>query len=258
MHDCKAMAKYTGIGLMSGTSLDGLDICCVEFTREGEDEWRYRIIAAETVEYIQEWKTHLLEAPSLPGQELIRLHVKYGHFLGECTTSFITKHGLDVDFVASHGHTIFHQPKSAGFTFQVGCGETAVTHLHCPLVTDFRTKDVALGGEGAPLAPSGEEFLFKGYKMCLNLGGICNISLPGSQGFDICSCNMLLNTIASFHGKEYDDDGKMAASGVVDKNLLSSLNRLPFFNEKPPKSLGREWFENDILPLLNKFKEVIN
>ena len=249
------MATYIGIGLMSGSSLDGLDVCCAEFTGDPEyDFWSYRIQEAETVPYSDEWLEKLRAAPSLSGAELIKLHVEYGHFLGRSVTQFIDKHNLreTVQFAASHGHTVFHSPEQ-GYTFQLGDGETAAAHLPFPLVSDFRTKDVALGGQGAPLVPGGEKYLFGTYDICVNLGGIANIGIKGQRGFDICPCNIVLNSLAQVKDGEllYDKDGILARSGNIITGLLAKLEDLSFYKECPPKSLWKEWIEENVFPLLD-------
>ena len=246
------MTSYVGLGMMSGTSLDGLDLCCAEFTGDiDSDFWSYRILCAETLPYSEQWMCRLRDAPSLSGEALVRLHMEYGHYLGQVANQFITDNNLPVQFAASHGHTVFHQP-AAGFTFQVGCGETLASHMEQPTVTNFRSKDVALGGQGAPLVPSGENYLFSQYYFCLNLGGIANISIE-DKGFDICPCNMLLNYLARKHDPtlSFDAEGAIGMEGKVIPQLLEQLNCLPFYSQPAPKSLGKEWFDANILPLLD-------
>lgn len=249
------MATFVGIGCMSGSSLDGLDICCVEFTGDiCSDLWGYRILCAETVQYTEEWAKRLRSASKLLGSELIKQHVEYGHFVGESVSQFIDKNSLsNVQFVASHGHSVFHQPAD-GFTFQLGDGQTTSTHLTVPFVCDFRSKDVSLGGQGAPLVPCGERFLFTNNDMCVNLGGIANIGVRGHQGYDISPCNILLNRLASqINGKMlFDKDGQLARSGKVVPRLLDKLNSLSYFEQSPPKSLWRDYIEKEVYPLLNK------
>ncbi|XP_041359260.1 anhydro-N-acetylmuramic acid kinase-like [Gigantopelta aegis] len=250
------MATYSGIGIMSGTSVDGLDLCYVEFTGDiCSDVWGYCIKKAVTVPYTDDWVTKLKEAPSLSGLDLIKLHVEYGHFVGQCVSTFIDRELIKVDFVSSHGHTVFHQPEKR-FTFQLGCGETTSTHLRCPLVCDFRSKDVALGGQGAPLVPSGEKYLFRQSDICINLGGIANIGLRGDRAYDICACNMVLNRLASKtgNGLGYDKDGQTASEGHVVEELLSQLEALKYYTEPSPKSLGYEGISQVIFPLLDEKK----
>ncbi|KAI0213460.1 Anhydro-N-acetylmuramic acid kinase [Lamellibrachia satsuma] len=251
------MASYIGIGVMSGSSLDGVDICCVEFTGDVlTDIWSHRIIKATTVSYPPSWIEKLRNASNYSGLDLVKLNVDYGHYVGKLVQSFINERKLKVNFVAAHGHTIFHQPQH-GFTFQIGDGETMATHLFCPLVVNFRNKDVALSGQGAPLVPAGERYLFNDYDLCLNLGGIANVSIC-ERGFDVSPCNMLLNHLAQQHDSsmEYDADGLLARRGSVRVDLLAELDALPFYEHRPPKSLGREWFDENVLPILARRKDV--
>lgn len=248
------MSTFVGIGCMSGSSLDGLDICCVEFTGDVcSDLWGYRILSAETVPYTEAWIKTLKNASKLLGSDLIKLHVDYGHFVGKSVSDFIDKNSLtNIQFVASHGHSVFHQPAD-GFTFQLGDGQTTSTYLTVPFVCDFRSKDVCLGGQGAPLVPCGERFLFTNNDMCVNLGGIANIGVKGHQGYDISPCNIILNRLASqVNGKLlYDKDGQIAKSGKVVPQVLEKMNGLSYFDQLPPKSLWRNYIEKEIYPLLN-------
>ena len=171
---------------------------------------------------------------------------------------FIQANDLDVDYISAHGHTVFHEPENQ-FTCQIGDGETMAAILERPVITNFRNKDVALHGQGAPLSPGGEQFLFHDYDFCLNLGGIANISeLSTKQGYDICACNQVLNHLVSRLNEalEYDKDGKLARQGHFIEELHATLNQLEFFGVAPPKSLGREWVEESILPLLRKVRNI--
>lgn len=236
---------------MSGTSLDGLDIthCIFQKFKSG---WKYTLSKYAMVKYPAQWLSKLSKAHTLGGEELIALDAAYGSYLGKVTLDFIQRHQLKVDFISSHGHTIFHQPPKR-FTYQIGNGYSLFAASGFPVVCDFRMQDVALGGEGAPLVPVGDKFLFHEYDVCLNLGGIANLSvaLKGKRyAFDICFCNMGLNYLASEVSKSFDKDGAMAASGTVDNALLKALNKIySKFQVKRP-SLGREIFENQIKPLL--------
>ena len=235
---------------MSGTSVDGIDLCCVEFIGDEEaDNWKYTVLCAETVPYSATWRKRLQTAHCCSGQDLAKLHVEYGHLIGEHVHRFMDEH-LDIDdirFVASHGHTVFHQPWN-NFTFQLGDGETTAALIECPLVTNFRAKDVALGGQGAPLVHVGERHLFADCNVFLNLGGISNISVSG-KAFDIVPCNMLLNYLASKYDpeKQYDLDGDLAREGAVLADVLTKLNSLEYYSQPSPKSLSREWFETELV-----------
>ncbi|ELU08950.1 hypothetical protein CAPTEDRAFT_207028 [Capitella teleta] len=242
--------SWTGLGIMSGTSLDGIDLCVVSFTKEG-GVWNYVIKHAVTREYTTEIENVLKSAHNLSGFDLIKAHLRYGRYLGETIRDFLTDCQTEVDFVGCHGHTIFHQPDDH-VTFQLGDGETMASYMYCPLVNNFRTKDVALGGQGAPLVPLAEQHLFADFDFCLNLGGIANISIRDeAQGFDVGPCNLLLNHFASAHDSslKFDKNGEIAETGTVIDELLSSWNALPFFKLVPPKSTGREWLEDEVIPL---------
>lgn len=246
------MNRYRVAGLMSGTSLDGVDIACCSL-REENGHWEYSIVRAETIPYPVEWKIRLQQLPQADAMELAHSHAAYGHYLGKLVRDFLTRHNLEVDLVASHGHTIFHQPQH-GFTCQIGDGAAIAAICRLPVIADFRSLDVALGGQGAPLVPLGDRLLFGEYERCLNIGGFANISFENEGhrlAYDICPANIILNYLSEKLGHPYDRDGLLAASGQVDKNLLQQLNQIEYYRLPPPKSLGREWVESSILPLLN-------
>jgi len=238
---------------MSGTSMDGLDIALCRFELQGE-QWSYAILAAETLPYTSDWLVRLQSLPELTGEELMAEHAAYGNFLGQAVCDFQKRHPHSVDFVASHGHTVFHQP-DRGFTFQAGAGSAIAAVCGLPVVSDFRTADVAMGGQGAPLVPIGDRLLFSPFDACLNLGGIANISFEREGrriAFDVSPCNLLLNDLAGRIGLPYDDGGKLASSGSINDSLLQRLNALPYYTRPFPKSLGREDIEHDFLPLLDE------
>lgn len=246
------MSSFHGIGLMSGSSLDGLDICYAEFTGDVDtDVWGYRILKTLTLPYTEEWLERLRNARLLNGLDLIKLHVDYGRFLGETVEDFIDSEDAKPFFVASHGHTVFHQPEQH-VTFQLGEGETTAAYLNCPFVCNFRNKDVALGGQGAPLVPGGERYLFSSVDMCVNLGGIANISWRGQNGHDICGCNTVLNMLAGKYGNlSHDVDGQIGKSGKVLENVLQELESLEYYTLPPPKSFGLEWIVENVYPILD-------
>ncbi|MBP5527783.1 MAG: anhydro-N-acetylmuramic acid kinase [Bacteroidales bacterium] len=235
------------LGLMSGTSLDGVDMAVCDIA-----VGRYSILAAETVPYPAEWRQRLSTLETATALEYARAHVDLGHWFGRTVKAFLERHPLDVEAIASHGHTIFHQP-AVGLTTQIGDGDTIAAETGLPVVSNFRTLDVALGGQGAPLVPIGDEMLFGQYDACLNLGGIANISYR-SEGrrlaYDICPCNMALNELAARLGLDYDPCGENARRGNVDKTLGNLLDGLDYYRANPPKSLGKEWFIDSFLPLL--------
>ena len=238
------------VGLMSGTSLDGLDLCCVSFDYDGT--WHYRIIKAESVDYPAELRDKLASAQTMTAQEYARLHSDYGLYLGEQVRDFLQRNQLKVDIIASHGQTIFHQP-SVRFTAQIGSGAGIAAMTGIDTVCDFRTTDVALGGQGAPLVPIGDAILFGQYDACLNLGGFSNISYAEGDkrlAYDISPVNYVLNHYAGKRGLAFDRDGALARSGRIDATLLEQLNALPFYTQNGPKSLGREWVEAEVYPLI--------
>lgn len=241
------------VGLMSGTSLDGLDLCCVHFDYDGN--WSYRIVKAESVDYPVWLREQLATAQSLSALDYARLHSDYGLFLGGQVRDFIARNGLKVDLVASHGQTVFHQP-SLRFTAQIGSGAGIAATCGVDTVCDFRTTDVALGGQGAPLVPIGDAVLFGDYDYCLNLGGFSNISFAeGARrlAYDISPVNYVLNHFAGKLGLAYDRDGATARGGRVCSSLLAALNALPFYTQAGPKSLGREWVEETVYPLIASY-----
>lgn len=236
-------------GVMSGTSLDGLDIAVCRF-EELSGQWSFEVLAAITIAYSETWKNRLSEAYSATAMELASLHADFGNYIGYCVKNFCNENNLIPDYISSHGHTLFHQPDK-GFTFQAGSGAHIAAATGIDTICDFRTTDVAFGGQGAPLVPIGDAHLFGGHRFCLNLGGIANISFDSNNSrvaFDICPANMVLNYLAQQAGHSYDKDGEMASGGVVIPELLDRLNSLSFYRKLPPKSLGREWFENEFLP----------
>ena len=245
------MERYQAIGLMSGTSLDGIDIAYCTFT-EDFNQWKYEIHFAETIAYSDPWKQQLATIESGSGLEFVTADIEYGHLLGRLTREFIERHHCQPEFIASHGHTIFHQPAKR-ITCQIGRGSAIAAETGLPVVCDFRSHDVALGGQGAPLVPIGDKLLFGEADFCLNLGGFANISfeMAGRRlAYDVCPANIVLNMLSSEAGYVYDPAGKLAAMGVVNQQLLFALNTLPYYTLSFPKSLGKEWVVQSIHPLL--------
>lgn len=240
--------SFLGVGVMTGTSLDGIDLVCCKFESVSET-YSFSIIASEAIPIKESWKTRLRHLPKQSAEVFAKTHVYFGHYLGEAIATFIDSLGETPDFVACHGQTIFHQPHRS-FTTQIGDGETIASYLNCPLITNFRNKDVALKGEGAPLVPIGEKYLFPDHELFLNLGGICNLTWKG-LAFDVTACNLVLNTIyKDFFEGDYDANGDIAASGQVDHELADALNQLAYYRTPPPKSLGWEWVEQEMLSVI--------
>lgn len=238
---------------MSGTSLDGIDLAEIDFTYS-EEKWNFEIRVAETVPYSSFWKDELREAIHYSREKLERLDFKYTEKISEEISKFIKKHNiLEIDAICSHGHTILHRPEKR-LTYQIGNLPRLSKIVGQTVVCDFRVQDVELGGQGAPLVPIGDRLLFSEYNYCLNLGGFANCSFEKNGqriAFDICPVNIVLNKYAEKLGKDFDEGGKIAASGELDKALLNKLDSLSFYTEKPPKSLGLEWVQSTIFPLLD-------
>ena len=243
------------IGLMSGTSLDGIDFVYVKFDKNNYTD--FKILESKTISYSSDWKERLQKAISFSDEELGSLDIDYGKLLGEKTNAFIDEFNIDkIDFIASHGHTILHQPDK-GITLQVGDGQIIANITKQKVVCDFRTQDVKLGGQGAPLVPIGDELLFSEYEYCLNLGGFANVSFKENNkriAFDICPVNTVMNFYVEKLGFEYDDKGQIASTGKINIDLLNKLNSLKFYQQKPPKSLGLEWVKKEIFPAIDRSK----
>ena len=245
------MRTTTAIGMMSGSSLDGLDLALVRFQEE-DGKYRFQILEAETLPYPERWKTQLAEAFHKRPEDLVQLDKDYGKYLGEQVLAFAKKHNATPDFVASHGHTIFHRPEEH-YTLQIGDGLELAKACGFTVINDFRSEDVSKGGQGAPLVPIGDKLLFSDYEICLNIGGIANLSYDedGKRiAYDLCIANQALNYLANMNGLDYDRDGELARSGEVNMDLLKRLNKHPFYGQLPPKSLGREFFEANQKELL--------
>lgn len=247
------MHAYQIIGLMSGTSLDGIDLAACQFSLS-KTGYSYRILRAETLSYSAEWKKRLSTVETGSALELMQLDRDLGKLMGETVNAFIKKHQLKGDWiVASHGHTIFHRPES-GFTTQIGHPAVIRAFSNCPVVGDFRSLDVALGGQGAPLVPIGDRLLFENFDYCLNLGGVANVSFE-KQGKrmagDVCFANLVLNHLATQLHVPFDRDGELARSGEILPDLLDRFNSLSYYQQSFPKSLGKENFLATIAPLLS-------
>lgn len=244
------------IGIMSGTSMDGADLALCDVHFDGV-KWQASIVAAETIAYEEKWRVRLSQLRYQYSEVFVKTDVFYGRYLGELVNAFLKKHGAVADLVASHGHTIFHEPSSR-ITSQIGDGATLNAVCGIPVVSNFRRADVALGGEGAPLAGLGDEILFPDFDACLNLGGFSNISadLQGKRiAFDVSPCNIVLNRIARDLGMQYDKDGQIAESGEIIFPMLQRLNEIPYYGRTAPKSLGREWINKEFWHIVRDFDD---
>jgi len=244
------------IGLMSGTSLDGLDVAVCEFDVNTDfSNWRGEITYYQCFKYPSDLSLRLRESMSMTSEKLFQLDRDWARFAASCVNTLNTKAHL----LSSHGHTVFHNP-SDGYTVQIGSGADLAALTSLPVVCDLRRLDVAYGGQGAPLVPKADSILFAKYSACLNLGGFANIShLNDSQdttAWDIGVCNNLLNKLSSEMGLEYDDGGSIASSGKLIPELLKEFMSLSYHKLHPPKSLGIEWVKSDILPILSKYNHL--
>ena len=238
---------------MSGSSMDGLDMAYCVLSEVGGD-WSCEIEAADSLSFNEEWRKKLLELTKLSAKELLQAHADFGHYMGKQIKSFIEKNKLEhkVHFVASHGHTVFHEPQN-GMTFQMGDGAAIAAELELPVISDLRNMDVAFGGQGAPIVPMAEKMLWSGYEYFLNLGGIANISHHNGDeilAYDVCPANRVLNALMNTIDKEYDDKGVLSASGHCDGALLEKLNSLDYYNLPIPKSLSNDFGLEKVLPLI--------
>ena len=242
------------IGLMSGTSVDGLDVCCASFSRREDGLWQYQIDAARGYTYPPELRRRLREeVQHMSAREFVAFHSEYGFFLGDRVNEFMAQTGLRPDIIASHGSTVFHEPERQ-IMFQIGDGAAIAARTGIPTVSDFRRLDIMLGGQGAPLVPIGDNLLFGDYDYCLNIGGFSNISYREGErriAFDISPVNYVINHYCLTVGLDMDRDGLLAARGTVCEPLLERLDALDYYQRSAPKSLAREWVEREVFPLLD-------
>lgn len=239
---------YRTLGVMSGTSIDGLDLAICSFNKT--KEWNFKIEKCKTVKYTKNWKYILGNLHNSTIQNILKHDIIYAKLIAKEIKKFLKNE--NVDFIASHGHTIFHQPEKK-YTLQIGNGRTIANITRLKTITNFRNLDISLGGQGAPLVPVGDLKLFKNFKYCLNIGGIANISIKEKnkiKAFDICPANIVLNKISRKLKLDFDNEGNLAMQGKIITKLFSKLNSLSYYNNKSPKSLSREWVEKNIDPLI--------
>ncbi len=245
---------YRIAGLMSGTSMDGLDMVLCEFNDHNQI-WSFNILAHSNIPYDHHLRELLNNAFRSTSTELIKTDHLYGRWLGQKCLEFIGRYPYSPELIASHGHTIFHNPRE-GFSFQIGNGNDIAAVTGLPVVYDFRSLDVSLGGQGAPLVPAGDRLLFSEYDSCINLGGFSNISFSAKGeviAYDICPVNIVLNSISRQIGEDFDKDGKMGMSGSINTSLLNELDSLSWYQVGYPKSLGREFTESVVLPIIENY-----
>lgn len=251
--------SYRVLGLMSGTSLDGVDLAICSFTKN--KNWHYKIEKSTTIKYSKYWLETLSNLHKKPEKIINEIDLKYGDLLSKLCNKFLKNE--KIDYISSHGHTIFHQPEN-NFTLQIGNGNVISKNTKKITINNFRNLDVSLKGQGAPLVPVGDKLLFRKYKYCVNLGGFANVSIKKNNkiiAFDICPVNIILNYFSNLKGRAYDLNGCMAQKGNLVPDLLKKLNSLQFYSKKYPKSLSREWVEKNIMPLIKndiKIEDVLH
>ena len=246
--------EYKVVGVMSGTSLDGIDLAYVTF--KFDRVWDFKIEIAETLDYDSYWLNILHNLTSFSSERLLKIDFDYSIYLAHKIRDFLKKNSIEfVDAVCSHGHTALHEPEK-GLTYQIGNRASVSKELNITVICDFRVQDVKLGGQGAPLVPIGDQLLFADYDYCLNLGGFANISTEKNGkriAYDICAVNTVLNHYSGLLGYKYDDKGKIASKGFMNEKLFKQLNSLEFFSQTFPKSLGIEWVKKEIFPLIDNY-----
>ncbi|MCU4157585.1 anhydro-N-acetylmuramic acid kinase [Carboxylicivirga sp. A043] len=246
--------SYCCVGLMSGTSLDGLDMVLCQLEKR-DNKWVFDIKRSETIDYSAEWRERLKGSPNLSGKELMLLHRNYGKWLGSAVHDFLKDESTPPDLIASHGHTVFHEPQNQ-FNFQLGDGNMIAAITGVSTVSDFRSLDVCLNGQGAPLVPIGDQLLFSEYEACVNIGGFVNVScdIDGvRRAWDICPANFVINRLVGKMGLSMDENGAIGLQGKIIQVLLQELNELPYYQQTAPKSLAQEWVDNSFWPIVNKY-----
>ena len=243
---------------MSGTSLDGLDICYARYTYN--DSWSFEIINAVTIPYSTKWVKTLKSLINKTTLEINKIDIDYTKLLSSLVIDFISKYNIPtIDAISSHGHTAIHKPEE-GLTFQIGNLKILAELTNHTCVCNFRTQDVNLGGQGAPLVPVGDILLFNKYDFCINLGGFSNISFSKSSNviaFDICPLNIVFNYYSKKLGHDYDHLGSLASNGQIIKPLLEKLNSLNYYQISGPKSLGLEWVVENFHKTIKNYDNTI-
>lgn len=245
---------YNVLGLMSGTSLDGLDMALCAFNDQNFSD--FEIIKTKTVSFPDSLTQKIKNVLNLSVLDFIELHKKFGTFVGyQINENFSAQ---TIDLIASHGHTVVHFPEK-NVNFQIGDGATIAAITELPVVSDFRSNDIALSGQGAPLVPAGEKYLFPDFDTFLNIGGFSNVSFWRNQtiAFDISPANYALNYFSNKLGSNFDFNGNFGKQGVVNPELFNELSDLDFFRDEYPKSLSDHWFFDVFLPIVDKYDAII-
>ncbi|MEC7895870.1 MAG: anhydro-N-acetylmuramic acid kinase [Bacteroidota bacterium] len=247
--------KYKVLGIMSGTSCDGLDIAYCEYW-EKNNKWNYKLLDFTTINYNKKWRKKLLNCYKINAYELKKLDINFGDFISQSIKKFIIKHKIKPDLIASHGHTVFHNPIEK-ISLQIGNPLPIFSKIKIPIIYNFRELDIIIGGQGAPLVPYGEKHLFSQYDYCINIGGILNLTDLNETNllaFDVCPANLVLNFLARKLNMKFDKNGETASKGKMINNLYNKLNNLKYYNSSKPKSLDINYIEKKIMPLLEKYE----
>ena len=244
------MNAYQAIGIMSGSSLDGLDICAATFQKG--TKWGFQMDAFVAVPFPDDLYHQLLNCRSLSGESLHRLDIQLGLWLGGQVVDFMNENRLNPVVIGSHGHTVFHQVDHH-LSLQIGNGHAIAEKTGVPVVADFRQQNVLLGGHGAPLVPIGDILLFEEYDAWINIGGIANATIRTKKGFeagDIVPANQVLNALANKLGFPFDEGGQFAQQGKLNRNWHNYLGSIDFFEKPFPKSISNEWVKKELLDSL--------
>jgi anhydro-N-acetylmuramic acid kinase len=242
------MKEYQAIGIMSGSSLDGLDICAVKFTYESK-QWSFSFLASEVFPFSDSLLAQLQKVRALSGLELTQLDMELGTWIGQKVNHLIKTNDLTIDVIGSHGHTVFHQIDER-FSLQIGNGQVIAQSTDIPVVADFRLQNILLGGQGAPLVPIGDWHLFHDFDIYINLGGIANVTIKREDQLmagDVVPCNQVLNALSTRLGFSYDDKGRFARQGKLLEDWLNALKANNFYKQALPKSISNEWIHNTYL-----------
>ena len=251
------MKNYYVIGLMSGTSIDGVDLVYANFFYD--KHWSFKILKSKTYEYDMDWQNILKNLSDKDLNSIKLIDKNYTKLLSEYILKFIEEFSIkQIDFISSHGHTALHDPSNS-ITYQIGNLKELSDYIGLKVICDFRDQDIKLGGQGAPLVPVGEKYIFPEYSTLINLGGFANITINSNNNliaYDICPVNIVFNHLSNLKDLKYDDKGKMALSGTLNIELFNCLQSLEYYKQVSPKSLGVEWVYQNIFPIVNCFSEI--
>lgn len=250
------------LGVMSGSSMDGLDLAFIRLNTEvgkpGLLSASYELLHGATMPIPEELLNQLKYSSKLDALSLLTLDQDFGSWAGKAIDTAIKQTSFSPSLIGFHGHTVFHFPDRK-VSFQLGHGAVLSAYTQLPVVTDFRSQDMALGGQGAPMVSIAEKWLWPDYSGFLNLGGICNITLKKTkeayESADIWVCNQILNHLAREVGHSYDDRGLIAAKGLPIDELIEALLLAEWFEKKAPKSLDNSYLYEEVIPLFNKYRD---